>query len=169
MFNQTNTPVLDAVTARMLKELPNEGAVNLMFVFRATLMLEYWPKSLNIAQIIMILKHEKNPMEISSYRPINLLPTISKVLVKVILKTVNKYLNPQDWIPNHQCGFRQAHSTLQQCHRTTDGINRAVENKQFRTASCFDVSQAFDTVWHPGLLLKIKRILPSSYSNLLKS
>ena len=41
MFNQTNTPVLDAVTARMLKELPNEGAVNLMFVFRATLMLEY--------------------------------------------------------------------------------------------------------------------------------
>jgi len=103
MFNNNkNTPVLDAVTARMLKELPKEGAVNLMCVFNAILLLEYWPKSLNIAQIIMILKPEKNPMEVSSYRPISLLPTISKVLVKVILKTINKYLNPQAWIPNNQ-------------------------------------------------------------------
>jgi len=31
------------------------------------------------------------------------------------------------------------------------------------------VNHAFDKVWHPGLLIKIKRILPSSYCNLLKS
>jgi len=32
-----------------------------------------------------------------------------------------------------------------------------------------DVSQAFDKIWHSWLLCKIKRILPSSYINLLKS
>jgi hypothetical protein len=32
-----------------------------------------------------------------------------------------------------------------------------------------DVSQAFDRVWHSGLLYKIKQILPPSYFNLLKS
>jgi len=89
----------------MLKELPKEGLVNLMYIFSAILQLEYWPKSLKIAQIIMITKTGKNPMDISFYQPISLLPTISKVLEKLILKKINKDLNPQDWIPNHQFGF----------------------------------------------------------------
>jgi hypothetical protein len=37
------------------------------------------------------------------------------------------------------------------------------------TAVCLDVSQAFDKLWHPGLLINIKRILPLQYYNLLKS
>jgi hypothetical protein len=78
-------------------------------------------------------------------------------------------LNPQDWIPNHQSGFRQAHFKVQQCHSITEVINTAVENQQYCTATFLDVSQAFDKVWHPGLLFKIRRILPSSYFNLLKS
>ena len=89
----------------MLKELPKEGLVNLMYIFSAILQLEYWPKSLKIAQIIMITKTGKNPMDISFYQPISLLLTISKVLEKLILKKINKDLNPQDWIPNHQFGF----------------------------------------------------------------
>ena len=44
-----------------------------------------------------------------------------------------------------------------------------MEDQQYCTAAFLDVSQAFDKVWHPGLLFKIKRILPSSYFNLLKS
>ena len=87
---------------------------------------------------------------------ISLLPTISKILEKLILKRINKESNPHDWIPNHQFGFRQAHSTIQKCHRVADTINKALENRQFCTAAFLDVSQAFDKVWHPGLLYKIK-------------
>jgi len=108
-------------------------------------------------------------MDISSYRSISLLPTISKLLEMLILKKINKDLNPQHWIQNQQFGFRQAHSTMQQCHHITDFINKAMENQQYCTASFLDVSQAFDKVWHPGLLFKIKRIVPSSYFNLVKS
>jgi hypothetical protein len=64
----------------MLKELPKEGLLCLMYLFNAILRLEYWPKSLKIAQIIMIPKPEKNPMDFSSHQTIKLLPTISKVL-----------------------------------------------------------------------------------------
>jgi len=131
--------------------------------------LEYWPKSLKQAQIIMLPKPGKNPIDVTSYRLISLLLTISKVLEKLILKRINKESNPQDWIPNHQFGFRQAHSTIQQCHRVADTINKALENHQFYTAAFLDVSQAFDKVWHPGLLFKIKKILPIKYYNLLKS
>ena len=139
-----------------------------MYIFNAILRLEYWPKSLKIEQIIMTPRPGKNPMGVSSYRPISLLQTISKVLENLYQKKINKDLNPQDWIPNHQFGFRQAHSTVQQCHRITD-INKGMENQQDCTAAFLDFSQAFDKVWHPGLQFKIKRILPSSYFNLLKS
>ena len=139
----------------MLQELPKEGPVNLMHMFTAILRLEYWPKSLKIAKIIMIPKLGKNSVDVSSYRPISLLTTISKVLEKLTLKKISKVLNPQDWIPDHQFGFRQAHSTVQQYHRVRDVINKAVENQQYCTASFLDLSQAFDKVWPPGLLFKI--------------
>jgi hypothetical protein len=48
-------------------------------------------------------------------------------------------------------------------------INKVMENQQYCAAAFLDVSQSFDKVWHRGLLFKIKRILPSSYFNLLKS
>jgi len=139
-----------------------------MYIFNAILRLEYWPKSLNIAQIIMIPKPGKNTIDVSSYWPISLLTIISKLLEKLILKK-SIDVNLQDWIPNHQFEFRQAHSTVQQCHRITDVIYKATEDQQYCTAAFLDVSQSFDNVWHPGLLFKIKRILPSSYFNLLKS
>ena len=89
----------------------------------------------------MISKPGKNPTDISSYRPISLLPIISKVLEKLILKRINKDKNPYDWIPHHQFGFRQAHSRVQQCHHITDTINKALEDQKYCTAVFLDVSQ----------------------------
>jgi len=62
----------------MQEDLPIEGLVNLMYIFNAILRNEYWPESLNIAQIIVTPKLGKNPMDVSSYRTIRLLPTVSK-------------------------------------------------------------------------------------------
>ena len=78
-------------------------------------------------------------------------------------------MNPHDWILEDQFGFHQAHSTVQQCHRIIDFINKAMENQLYCTVTLLHKSQAFDKVWHPGILFKIKRILPSSYFNMLKS
>jgi hypothetical protein len=87
---------IDLITAKMLKELPQEGLLNLMYILNAIICLQYWPKSLKQAQIIMLPKPGNNPIDVTSYRPISLLPTISKVLEKLILKRINKESNPQD-------------------------------------------------------------------------
>jgi len=156
MLNSRRASGIELITAHMLKELPYEGFLNLMYILNAILRMDYWPTSLKRTQIIMIPKPGKHPTDVSSYRPISLLPIISKVLEKLILKRINKDMNPQDWIPYHQFGFRQVHSTVQQCHRITDTINKALEDQQYCTAVFLDVSQAFDKVWHAGLLFKIK-------------
>ena len=66
ILNQRKAPGLHLIAARMLQELPKEGPVNLMYIFNAILRLEHWPESLKIAQIIMIPKPGKSPMDVSS-------------------------------------------------------------------------------------------------------
>jgi hypothetical protein len=78
-------------------------------------------------------------------------------------------LRPDEWIPHHQFGFRQGHSTIQQIHRVTNIINKALEDRKYCAAVFLDVSQAFDRVLHSGLLYKIKQFLPPLYFHLLKS
>jgi hypothetical protein len=111
---------------------------------------------------------EKNPTDVTSCRPISLLPVISKILEKLLLKRIYNDTHFQAWIPLHQFSFRKAHSTIQQFHRLTDIINKALDDQQYCSAVFLDVSQAFDKVWHQGLLLKIKQTLHPVYFNLLK-
>jgi hypothetical protein len=60
-------------------------------------------------------------------------------------------------------------TTIQQIHRVTNIINKAIEDKTYCAAVILDVSQAFDRVWHSGLLYKIKQFFPPLYFQLLKS
>jgi hypothetical protein len=69
------------------------------------------------AEIILIPKPGKDPKELTSYPPITLLPTVNKIFQKLLLWRINTDLKPDDWMPPHQFGFRNQHSTLQQTHR----------------------------------------------------
>jgi hypothetical protein len=85
LLNPYRAPGIDLITAHMLKEMPHEGFLNLLYILNAIRTLAYWPTPLKQAKIIMIPKPGKNPTDVTSYRPINLLPIISKVLEKHIL------------------------------------------------------------------------------------
>jgi hypothetical protein len=96
----------------------------------------------------MVPKPGKTPTDVASYRLISLLPFLSNILEKLLLKRIYNDTNHQEWIPSHQFGFRKAHSTIQQCHRITDIINKAFEEHKSCSAVFLDVSQAFDKDWH---------------------
>jgi predicted glycosyl hydrolase (DUF1957 family) len=94
---------------------------------------------------------------------------MSKLFEKLVLKRLTPILDASHIIPQHQFGFYHQHSTLDQVHRITAIIEQALEKKQVCTAMFLDVAQAFDKVWHAGLLHKIEQLLPPEYSQLLKS
>jgi hypothetical protein len=154
-LNPHKTPGSDLITALMIEEMPPAGLQALLHLFNAIGRLECWPASLKHAKIIIIPKPGKTPADVASYRPISLLPVISKILAKILLKRIYIDTHPKTWIPMHQFGFRKAHSTIQR-HRLTDVINKALDDKYSCSTVFLDVSQAFDEVWHQGLLLKIK-------------
>lgn len=117
----------------------------------------------------MIAKPNKPDRELSSYRPISLLPILSKVFEKVLLRRLKPILSENEIIPDHQFGFRNNHATTEQVHRVVENITHALENKEYCTAAFLDVEKAFDKVWHTGLLYKLKKALPHAFFFLLKS
>lgn len=58
---------------------------------------------------------------------------------------------------------------MHQVHRLTDTIASALENKKYCTGLFLDVAQAFDKVWHNGLLFKLKKFMPAPLYLILKS
>jgi hypothetical protein len=72
----------------------------------------YFPAQWKVTQ----LGARKPPNELTSYRPISLLPIESKVFEKLLLKMLLPVVENNRLIPNHQFGFRQRHSTIEQAH-----------------------------------------------------
>ena len=117
----------------------------------------------------MILKPGKNPNDITSYRPISLLPILSKIIENIFLKGLTPIIDESNLIAYHQFGFRQENGTIDQAHRLVYKINNDLESKRYCSAAFIDISQAFDKAWHRVLLYKLKRALPHPEYTLLKS
>jgi hypothetical protein len=162
-------PGFDLITGEILKQLPKKATVKLIYLYNAVFRLKYVPSYWKAAEVIMIPKPGKSATDVTSYRPISLLPVLSKQFEKPLLKRLKPILDEKQLIPNHQFGFRNNHSTLDQVHRRTTLIEKTLEEKNVSTSIFLDVAQAIDKIWHEGLLHKIELLLPTEYSRLLKS
>ncbi|CAH2103967.1 unnamed protein product [Euphydryas editha] len=162
-------PGFDLIDKKVLLELPKKGIVFLTILFNGILRIGYFPALWKVSQIIMIGKPGKPVHELTSYRPISLLPVTSKLFEKVMLRRLMRELQERSIIPDHQFGFRQHHGTVEQIHRVCRTIRDALERKEYCSAAFLDVQQAFDKVWHRGLLFKIKSLLPHTFFELVKS
>lgn len=161
-------PGYDLINGRVLKELPKKAMVKLLQLTNAALRLAYVPTQWKVAEVIMIPKPGKPPNEKKSYRPISLLPIISKIFEKLLLKRMLPIIEEKRLIPDHQFGFRNNHSTIDQVYRITNEIEKAFEEKKICSTAFLDVSQAFDKVWHDGLKYKLK-VFPEQIYNILES
>lgn len=168
-LNSKKAPGTDNITATMLKELPKKGIVLLTYICNAVIRLKHVPSDWKTAKIIMILKPEKPPELPSSYRPISLLSIVSKLFEKLLYSKLSSIVEKNNLIPDHQFGFRKKHSTIEQVHRIVAVIDEAFERKEFCPAVFLDVGQAFDRVWHEGLMHKLKKLLPTNFCEIIRS
>jgi hypothetical protein len=164
----TKAPGYDLITGRILKELPDIEIKAITLIFNSILRTGYFPSQWKVSQIIPLLKPGKPAEEVTSYRPISLLPILSKLFEKLFSTRIQPILHDKRIIPDHQFGFRRQHATIEQVHRVTNVINNAIEANQYCTAAFLDISQAFDKVWHEGLLYKLKPLFPESIYKILR-
>lgn len=162
-------PGYDKIDSRVAKCLPKKGVIYLTLLFNTILRLCHFPTQWKCAEITMILKPNKQENALTSYRPISLLATFSKLFERILLERIKPLLEMQNIIPEYQFGFRTSHGTPEQCHRIINVISDAFERKKYCSAVFLDVKQAFDKVWHTGLLYKLKTYFPAPIYLLLKS
>ncbi|KAL4091142.1 hypothetical protein QTP88_025879 [Uroleucon formosanum] len=161
------TPGYDLITSEVASQLPRKAILSLTHIYNSMLRLSYFPLLWKFSIIIMILKPGKPADSPSSYRPISLLPFFFKVFEKLTLKRLLPIIDTN--LPDNQFGFRNNHSTIHQVHRIVDKISYSLEKKLIYTGAFLDVAQAFDKVWHHGLLFKLKSIFPPSFYLIFKS
>ena len=69
-------------------------------LFNAILRLEYYPSQWKVSQTMVIPKPGKPPNDVGSYRPIRVLPVLSKVFEKLLLKLLNPVIHETNVVPD---------------------------------------------------------------------
>ena len=109
-----------------------------------------FPDSCKLAKLKPIYK-KGSLTEASNYRPISLLPLISKVIEKVI----HAFLNSRYLLYNYQSGFHKNHSTDFCFSFLNDKILKGFEQGLITGMILIDLQKVFDTIHHDILLQKI--------------
>ena len=146
----------DGITIKLLKLLSPVVAPAISHLCNLSLSQGIFPSAFKNATIVPIFKCG-NPFSFTNYRPISLLPILSKVLEKVVYFQLVQFLESNDIFYNHQFGFRQGHSTYMPISLLYEHISSAIQDKKYCAAVYLDLSKAFDTVNHAILLEKMKK------------
>ena len=92
----------------------------------------------------------------SNYRPISILPVLSKILEKIIYKRLADFFTVNNVLNEAQFGFRQSHSTIQAVQTAVNSIVNTMNTSSYCMGIFIDFSKAFDTIRHDILLHKLK-------------
>ena len=113
-----------------------------------------FPSQWKTAKVIPLLK-SGDSLNPKNYRPVAMLPILSKVLEKVVFCQVSEYMEENGLMhPNHH-GFRRNHSTATCLIQLYDRWVAALEEKKFTGVCYLDLSAAFDVVNHSLLVEKL--------------
>ncbi|GBN23337.1 RNA-directed DNA polymerase from mobile element jockey [Araneus ventricosus] len=139
----------------MLKNLPLKIILKLTEIFNNFLKFRLFPNCWQTGRVLPVLKPGKDPTHPVSYRPISLLPTLSKIGEKLIL---NRYLTHATKLRlpmPQQFGFTPQLPTTHQFLRVVEHINEG-KNSNLATAAIFlYTAKDFYKVWIEGLSHKL--------------
>lgn len=113
------------------------------------------------SKIVPIPKADNSSL-LSSYRPISLLCTCSKVLEHIIFNHISTFVEHNNLIDSRQHGFRKGLSTVTALLELTHDFATAIDIQSQIDIIFLDFEKAFDRVSHPKLLSKLEPLLKNN-------
>ena len=144
----------DKMSNKLLKALSRELALPLKLIINQSFSMGILPDDLKIAKVTPLHK-EKETYLLNNYRPISILPSVSKVFEKIMYKQIYDHFTNYNLFFKSQYGFRSGHSTEFALLEITDRIIKDMDKNKYPVNIYMDLSKAFDTLNHQILLSKL--------------
>ena len=146
---------MDGISNKLLKRRKHIIVQPLTLIINQSLTSGIYQDKFKMSKITPLHKKDDRTIE-SNYRPISLLPTMSKIIERVMHSQLYAFLNVNNLITEQQYGFRSNHSTELTTLKLTDTIMYELDNSHIPCAIFLDLSKAFDTLNYQILLRKLK-------------
>ena len=139
------------ISSRLLKASKTVVCKPLTLIINQTLTSGIFPDTLKIAKIIPLFKKGDKTL-LENYRPISILPAISKIFERIMFNQIHNHFSMHNLFHSGQYGFRANHSTQFAALELIDRITQG----NMPITIFMDLSKAFDTLNHDILIYKLK-------------
>ena len=146
---------IDEVANELIIHLPEEFQGSVLKVFNLSWSEGDDPLLWKIQEILPILKPNKDPSDVSSYRPISLISCLGKLMEKMVQARLSWWLETYSLLPDNQCGFRPGRSTIDILLQLEHGIFKGFRENKVTVVIFFDITKAFDKASHVAILFKL--------------
>ena len=146
---------LDGINGIFLKDGAIIVAEPIRDIFNLSIKLSTFPDKCKVAKVKPLYK-KGSKLEPKNYRPISLLPLISKIFEKMVHAQTQLFLDENNILYKFQSGFRVNHSTDTSLSYLNNKIMNGFDNKLYTGMILIDLQKAFDTIDHDIFLDKIR-------------
>ena len=149
----TNKPTtFNNIPAKMIVETSDICSPFILKIYNDSILNSIFPESLKMADITPIYKQDERT-KVENYRPVSILPTVSKVFEKNMANQILAYIESS--LSNYLCGFRKGCSTQHCLILMLEKWRRAIDKRHIAGALLTDLSKAFDCLNHELLIAKL--------------
>ena len=144
---------LDRIPSKLLKTAANIVAPSLTSIFSRSILTGIYPNDWKVAKVTPLFKKglKSDP---NNYKPISVIPVVSKVFEKIVYNQLYHYLDDYKLLLSYQSGFRSLHSTLTALLEATNAWSVNIDNGLLNGIVFIDLTKAFDTTDHEIILHK---------------
>ena len=144
-LKSTKATGLDGIPAKLLKDAAQEVAKPIANLINLTFSTGEIPQEWKEAKVTPIFKSGEKD-DVNNYRPISVLPLISKIMERAIQVQLVSFLTENNVLSEHQSGFRKRHSTQTAVTYLSDFILENMDKQKLTGAVFIDLKKAFDLV-----------------------
>ena len=150
-IKRTKSTGIDNLPPGLLKDAACFISAPLAHLINLSLETGIFPTDMKIAKIVPV--HKSGSLSsFDNYRPISILPVLSKVIEKLVQRQLMEFLDKNKLLSKFQFGFRPRLSTELAATLLLDEIRKNVDQGKLVGATFIDLSKAFDTISHSNLL-----------------